>query len=894
VSSRRAADPLLLRVWLPTTLLAVTLVTVAVAALSPGPLRSVVAGVGPLVAALAAAFAAFRSRGRARGCGRMWALSGAACLLWAIGQAWFVGVGAVDTAVVRPDLADVFFVLAVTMALGAALSFPSILAGGRGRGRSLLDGAVVGGCAAFVAWQLGLTSVAHLAPGAEFLGLSYTAATFGVTTILLGAASRESRDHALPLLCVSVGVAALSVMDVLYLHALAMGAAIPDGLDFGNVAGMALVGLGALGYGTGTTAPDAGAMLTTRLQKTLPLVGVTAVLVVSLDRLPEVGRLTFGAAAALALLLIGRQYLVLAENQQLATQLVAGANQRLAAQQALVASQMQYRRIVETASEGIWVTDRAGISTLVNARAATMLGSTEADMVGRPALEIMAQVTGPEVLAQLSEGAQDRRQGLAASYDLTVTSLDGRTVHAHVEVTPLFDSSGDYDGSLTMVTDISARVELQQELLRAARTDGLTGLGNRAALHVALASVLPSQGAGGLVYCDLDGFKSVNDSLGHSAGDALLCEVAARLRECVRPDDIITRPGGDEFAVVLTGEVSADDGVRIAERIIDGLAAPFRIAGHELYVGVSVGVALPGDDPQVERLLRDADLAMYHAKNDGRGRYSVYDPAMHAAVVSRLELEQDLRTAVERDELVLLYQPILDLGTGDCVGVEALLRWLHPTRGLLSPDVFIPIAEETGAIVDVGRWVLSQACCDVASWPDQDLYVSINVAPRQLVDSDLAADLRRVLCDSGLPASRVVLEITERSLLAGEDTRRALRTVRDTGVRLALDDFGTGWSSIAHLHEHPIDMLKLDRSYVSGVLGDPQTGRLVAAILQMSRSLGIECTAEGVEEMAQAAFLAEHGCGFAQGYVWARPLPVAELLAWLERPKQPVAISALV
>ncbi|HEY5334639.1 MAG TPA: EAL domain-containing protein, partial [Mycobacteriales bacterium] len=537
---------------------------------------------------------------------------------------------------------------------------------------------------------------------------------------------------------------------------------------------------------------------------------------------------------------------------------------------------------------------RDGISTLVNARAAAMLGAPEADIIGRPALEIMAHVVDRDVLDGLTDGLRERRKGMAASYDLTVTSLDGRPVHTHVEVTPLFDADGEYDGSLTMVTDISARVELERELVRAARTDGLTGLGNRAALHVALAAALHREGTGALVYCDLDGFKSVNDSLGHSAGDALLCEVAARLRGCVRPDDIITRPGGDEFAVVLTGEVSADDGVQIAERIIDGLAAPFRVAGHELYVGVSVGIALPGEDPQVERLLRDADLAMYHAKNDGRGRYSVYDPAMHEAVVSRLELEHDLHTAIDRDELVLFYQPILDLATARCVGVEALLRWQHPTRGLLSPDIFIPIAEETGSIIEIGRWVLAQACTDAVSWSDQDLYVSINVAPRQLVDSDLAGDLRRVLRESGLPASRVVLEITERSLLAGDDTRSALRTLRDTGARLALDDFGTGWSSIAHLHEHPIDMLKLDRSYVGGVLRDPQTGRLVAAILQMSHSLGIACTAEGVEETAQATFLAEHSCGYAQGYLWARPLPLGELLAWLDRPVAAVPVSAFV
>lgn len=885
-----AADPALLRLWLPAAVLATGLVLVAQGALPAGPPRSVVDGAGQLLAAVAAGLVAYRSRGRQRGCSRTWGLSALACVLWGCGQGWLIGEGAVHHVVVRPDLADVFFVLAVTTALAAAFSFPSILAPGRGRGRSLLDGAVAAGCSAFVSWQLALTDVRHLTAAAEFLGLLYTAATFGVTTILLGAASRESREHAAPLLRACAGLAVLAAGNVCYLHAIAVGAVLPGYLGLGNVLGMALIGLGAASYSSGTGEPRSAPRVT-RLQELLPLVGVAAVLVVVLTRLPVSGRLSFAAAAGLVLLLIGRQYLVLAENRALAIALVDGANERVRAQQALVASQMQYRRIVETANEGIWLTDRDGITTLVNARLASMLGLTEDDLLGRRALDTLAGLVEPDVYDFLVRSADQRRRGSGASYDLSATGADGRRMHVHVEATPLLDADGAFDGALSMVTDVTSRVDLEHELLRAARTDALTGLGNRAALHVALGSAVQRVGTGGLVYCDLDGFKSVNDSLGHSAGDALLCEVAARLRECVRPDDIITRPGGDEFAVVLTGTVSAQDGVRIAERIIAGLAAPFRIAGHELYVGVSVGVALPGDEPQVERLLRDADLAMYHAKSDGRNRYSVYDPAMHEAVVSRLELEHDLRAAVERHEFVLLYQPILELGTERCVGVEALLRWQHPTRGLLSPDVFVPVAEETGAIVEIGRWVLEQACADVASWPVRDLYVSINVAPRQLVDSNLAGDVRQVLRESGIGAARVVLEITERSLLAGDATRRAIRDVRDTGVRLALDDFGTGWSSIAHLREHPIDMLKLDRSYVGGVLSDPQTGRLVSAILQMSGSLGIACTAEGVEDAGQATFLADHGCGYAQGYLWARPLPPAALLAWLDRSAQLAGVS---
>jgi diguanylate cyclase (GGDEF)-like protein/PAS domain S-box-containing protein len=518
-----------------------------------------------------------------------------------------------------------------------------------------------------------------------------------------------------------------------------------------------------------------------------------------------------------------------------------------------------------------------------------MLGVPTHEILGRSALEVMRTLTDEDGQEQLTSQAADRLRAGSGWYDLSLRRPDGRRLEVHAVITPMFDNAGDYDGSVCMFSDITDRVALEQELTRAAQTDALTGLGNRAALHASLAATLRDDSLGALVYCDLDGFKAVNDSFGHSVGDALLFEVAARLRTCVRPEDTITRPGGDEFAVVLRSPVAGGDAEHVARRIVETMSRPFAIARHELYVGASVGVALPGDEPEVERLLRDADLAMYHAKNDGRGRFAVFDPSMHLAVVNRLGLEHDLRSAVANGELRLAYQPTLELDTGRCVGVEALLRWHHPTRGLIPPDVFIPVAEETGSIIAIGQWVIERACRDVASWPDKDLYVSINVAPRQLVESDLAAELRRVLATTGLPASRVILEITERSLLAGDDTRRAIRALRDTGARVALDDFGTGWSSISHLREHPVDVLKLDRSYVGGVVDDPQTGRLVGAILQMSRSLGISCTAEGVEHQSQARFLIDQGCGYAQGYLWAKPMPADELLSWLPIPAQRVS-----
>ncbi|MCW2544345.1 MAG: hypothetical protein JWM40_1897 [Frankiales bacterium] len=555
------------------------------------------------------------------------------------------------------------------------------------------------------------------------------------------------------------------------------------------------------------------------------------------------------------------------------------------AQARLADSEQRYRRIVETAQEGIWVTDAAGITRFINARAAAMLQLPVASLLGKPAAEVLAPLLDDAGRAEIAQRMEARRTGEIASYEFGLTRPDGTWIHTQITASPLFDPEGRYDGSLTMVTDITARLVAEEQLRKDARTDPLTGLANRAFLSreaaLALADYDPARPPA-LVYCDLDGFKTVNDAWGHSAGDELLRKVALRLKELEGPDITIGRLGGDEFAVLIA-DTPDDEVDAFTERLMAALREPYALGEREHHIDLSVGIAIAQPGDQVESMLRNADLAMYQAKSDGRGRYRRYAPAMHEVVAARIELEHDLRHAVDRNELRLHYQPILALDTGECVGAEALIRWQHPTMGLIPPDVFLPTAEVSDLILKIGSWVLERAMTDAMLWPvaGQGPVVSVNIAPQQLMDARHVGDLARILTTTALPATQVILEVTERSLLAGEGPREGLRTLRRTGARLALDDFGTGYSSIAHLRDHPVDVLKLDRSYVSHVTHPTPSGRLAMAILEMSRQLGISCTAEGIETPDQAAALAAAGCAHAQGFLFARPMPQEELLRWM-------------
>ena len=415
--------------------------------------------------------------------------------------------------------------------------------------------------------------------------------------------------------------------------------------------------------------------------------------------------------------------------------------------------------------------------------------------------------------------------------------------------------------------------------IRHAFNDSLTGLPNRALLldrlEVALGRADRERKPVSVLFLDLDGFKVVNDSLGHVAGDRLLIDVARRLSGCLRRGDTAARIGGDEFAILLGDVGDPDRAPRVAERVIAALGEPFAVLGREVFVSASIGIAYGRTD--AENLLRNADVAMYRAKRSGEGgAYEIFEPSMHAAVVERLELEADLRRAIERDELVLHYQPIIGLASGRVVGLEALLRWAHPRRGLVMPCEFIPLAEETRLIAELGRWALHEACRQAAQWRDDPQtgrpWVSVNLSGLQLLDDGLDAEVAGALADSGLEPAGLTLEITETVLV--QDVAAAvdrLENLRALGVSIAIDDFGTGYSSLRYIGRFPADVLKIAKPFVDG-LHDEKDAALVRTIIALADSLGLRTVAEGVEDREQLERLCDLGCALGQGYLFARPL----------------------
>jgi len=438
-----------------------------------------------------------------------------------------------------------------------------------------------------------------------------------------------------------------------------------------------------------------------------------------------------------------------------------------------------------------------------------------------------------------------------------------------------------------------------QEAMRQAFHDSLTGLASRALfldrLNHALARAAREGSRLAVLFVDLDRFKNVNDSLGHSAGDELLVGVAQRLRGCLAPDHTAARLGGDEFAVVLENVPDDERVTGIARQVIDRLRAPFVLGGHEAFVDASVGIAFNTDgETDGQLLIRNADLAMYQAKKNGRGHYEIFHPALRARLLHSLELEGSLRHAVDPGDFVLHYQPIVELATGRITGMEALVRWQHPERGLIYPPEFVPLAEDTGLILPIDRWVLGDACRQAGEWnarpgPHAPLTVSVNLSARQLQRTDLPEVVSTVLADTALDPACLVIEITESLLLHDTAaTMDRLRRLKALGVRVAIDDFGTGYSSLAYLRQFPVDIIKIDKSFVSGAGDAPDACALACAIVQLGQTLRLSTVAEGIETGTQLAELRAAGCQYGQGFHFARAVPAEELATMLGLTDSPV------
>ncbi len=515
--------------------------------------------------------------------------------------------------------------------------------------------------------------------------------------------------------------------------------------------------------------------------------------------------------------------------------------------------------------------NRAGEKTLGLPRS-EVIGRTDADVHGE-ALAALYVERDREVL--------DSGEVRVIEEDL-VPRRDGSTAILRTKKIALRNAEGHAEYLLGVSEDIAERKRAEAQIARLAHYDPLTELPNRVLFQKSLSEALARRARKGdqlaVHFIDLDRFKTVNDTLGHPLGDALLREAAERLRGCVREGDTVARLGGDEFAVVQTGLDDMTGATRLAGRIVEAMSAPFDLQGHQVVIGASVGVAAaPSDGEDADELLKKADMALYRAKGDGRGAFHFFERAMDEQLQARRALELDLRRALQAGEFELFYQPLYHLGDERVTGCEALLRWRHPDRGMVSPADFIPLAEEIGLIVPLGEWVLREACAEAAHWPEH-VRLAVNLSPAQFRDRGLVRTVVSALAASGLDAQRLELEITESVLLQDNVANmQMLHDLKALGVRISMDDFGTGYSSLSYLRSFPFDKIKIDQTFVRDILDDSDAMAIIKAVLDLGASMGVVTTAEGVETQEQLDALRGQGCAEIQGYFISRPAPAADI-----------------
>jgi diguanylate cyclase (GGDEF)-like protein/PAS domain S-box-containing protein len=570
-------------------------------------------------------------------------------------------------------------------------------------------------------------------------------------------------------------------------------------------------------------------------------------------------------------------------------------------EQGLRTSEERFRALVQHAADVILVLEPDGTVRHVSPAVRSVLGYDPERMVGTQGWALVHE--GDAQSAQAFHAELREQRGGSRSVELRWQHRDGSWRWLEVKGSNLLHQP-EVRGIVLNARDISRHKSLEQQLVQRALHDQLTGLPNRMLFMDRLEQALERCARRGkfaaVLFLDLDRFKLVNDNFGHDRGDQLLVQVAERLRSCLRRVDTIARIGGDEFTVLLEEVGSAGDASLVAERIIEAFRASFRIESQDIFVGASIGIALGAPDQGTTALglLRSSDIAMYRAKANGRACFEVFKSSMRETVKGRLKMETELRRALDRGELRVHYQPQVDLRTARIVGLEALVRWEHPERGLVPPGSFIPMAEETGLILPIGRWVLQTACRQAAVWRADaeiglDLVMAVNLSPRQFRHPRLVADVGQVLAESGLDASGLEIEITEGCAMGDADaTVKTLEHLKAIGIRLAIDDFGTGYSSLGYLKRFPIDVLKVDRSFVAGLPANRGDAAIVRAVVGLTRALGLKAVAEGVETADQLTELRDLGCDQGQGYFFGRPVATEVTDAVLRRSAVAEAVPA--
>ncbi|MBK5334152.1 MAG: EAL domain-containing protein [Ilumatobacteraceae bacterium] len=593
----------------------------------------------------------------------------------------------------------------------------------------------------------------------------------------------------------------------------------------------------------------------------------------------------FAATASLVLLAYARS-----------TRLVKARNRHEAA---LEQSTHFYAALAENSSDAVIVVDQDGRIMNEAPNLAAMLGRSGLRTTGMDAIGALSPPDWEEARIVLARWLSTT--GTVADAEVQATHADGTARWFGLRAANLSNDPV-VGGMVINLRDITDRKRAEQALTHNAFHDSLTGLANRALFHDRLEHALDRTARTGLgvavVYLDLDGFKLVNDSMGHEAGDHILRELATRVIGAVRTLDTVSRLGGDEFAILIeeTGR-ALDEAETVAERVLQSLTTPFTLGAQHIVLSASIGIAIGDVSCTASSMMRDADVAMYKAKTTGKSKWALYEPAMRTAALNRLELESDLHQAVEERQLRLVYQPIIELQTDKIVGFEALLRWDHPTRGLIEPDTFIPIAESSGTMVGIGRWVLEEACRTAAKWrhmfPTVRLTMAVNLSARQLAAPDIVGDVANALVRSGFGATSLILEMTESVLVQDPETAtHRLQALRALGVRVALDDFGTGYSSLSYLRQFPIDILKIDKSFTNTINDRAIIPPIVHGLLELAKTLKMTTIAEGIELEVQRDSLREQRCEYGQGYLFSRPLDVGDATKLIaQRPSRHASVG---
>ena len=830
-----------------------------------------------LIAAVACMVAATRHSGRSR---FAWVLLGTGALAWAAGE----GVGAyfefVGEQLRYPPLTDIGHLAAVPLAVAGIAVFP-----GRHRPASrlafLLDGAILAGALVLISWATVLGSVYHANTGvgaSAVTGLAYPISDIVMAVMALLLVGRTAGAGRLPLLLVMTGIFANLLADSASVYlTTATGQAPPAIMGTGWVAGFLLMTLGAvratLLAGAATRADDRPPGRWTIVLPYVPVAVATVIAVLKNVSGPPEALLLWDLIVVVALVIV-RQFIVILENQTL--------NQKLALQTAaLQDSEDHFRSLVQNSGDVVLLADAEGMVRFVSTSIDRFFAYTSTELVGQPFSELLH----PDDQLAFAVGL---KKALTASALPVVVHCRfrhklGSWTHCEVTITNLLHRSSS-QALVLNIRDVTDRKDMEERLAYLGAHDPVTSLPNRIAFRKEVDQALERTAPGraiAVLALDIDDFKVVNDALGQRAGDDLLGMIGGRLAKIVAPGDVVARIGADEFAVLIKTVVDADQPVRTAERIFEHFRAPFKVEEREIVLRLSIGIAAQlALEDTAENLMRNADIALNAAKANGKARYERYEPQQHAAVSDRMELESDLARALERRQFVLHYQPAVRLGDGVIIGFEALLRWNHPRRGLLSPGDFLALAEETGLVTSLQRWVLGQACADGRQWQqrfpvDPALRVSVNVSQRGLAETDLMADITHACTAADFPAERLILELTEGAILQGTATVSRLLALHERGVSVALDNFGAHSAALSALRELPVDIVKLDHSFVGRMITSPTDATVARAVVDLGNTLGLMTVADGIERADQLVTLRGMNCFAGQGFYLSRPLPAA-------------------